>query len=136
MPFFFKTLTLKKNATLWPLFRDRVQMSQGYRDSTRSQDTFYHSVPRSSWYSFNRPWKDERLNWPCSYPKFWTQDPWIGNPAKFIHFGKFRLNVPFCDDLIPLYFPENTLAGKNNFSSFFKVLQKPNHKNERFKKKN
>ena len=47
---------------------DGVQPSQGYRATTRRQFTFYHSVPRSSWYSFNRPWKDERLSWPQSHP--------------------------------------------------------------------
>ena len=57
----------KKNQTL-PLFMDGVQPSQGYRATTRRQFTFYHSVPRSSWYSFNLPWKDERLSWPQSHP--------------------------------------------------------------------
>ena len=28
----------------------------------RGDTTFYHSVPRISWYSFNRPPKDERLS--------------------------------------------------------------------------
>ena len=26
--------------------------------------TVYHSVPKSFWYSFNEPRKDERLTWP------------------------------------------------------------------------
>ena len=30
--------------------------------------TFYHSVPRNSWYSFYRPRKDERLSRPWSHP--------------------------------------------------------------------
>ena len=34
----------------------------------RSQFTFYHSVPRSCWYLFNRPWKDGKMIWPCSHP--------------------------------------------------------------------
>ena len=45
---------------------DGDQLSQGYRATTRRQFTFYHSTPRSFWYSINRPWKDERLNWPWS----------------------------------------------------------------------
>ena len=34
----------------------------------RRQFTFYHSVPRNSWYSFYQPRKDERLSWPWSHP--------------------------------------------------------------------
>ena len=30
--------------------------------TSRKQFTFYHSVPRNSWYSFYRPWKDEGLS--------------------------------------------------------------------------
>ena len=37
---------LKK--TLWPFLINGVQLSQGYRATTRRQFTFYHSVPRSS----------------------------------------------------------------------------------------
>ena len=37
--------------TLWPLFMDGVQLSQGYKATKRKQFTFYHSVPRSFWYS-------------------------------------------------------------------------------------
>ena len=28
--------------------------------------SFYHSVPRTSWHSFSRPRKDQRLSWPWS----------------------------------------------------------------------
>ena len=34
----------------------------------RRHFTFYHSVPRNSWYSFYRPQKDERLSQPWSHP--------------------------------------------------------------------
>ena len=34
----------------------------------RRQFTFYHSVPRNSWYSFYQPRKDERLSQPWSHP--------------------------------------------------------------------
>ena len=30
--------------------------------TSRRQFTFYHSVPRNSWYSFYQPQKDERLS--------------------------------------------------------------------------
>ena len=46
-------------------FMDGVQLSQGYRATTRRQFTFYHSVLGSSWYPTDRPRKDERLSWPC-----------------------------------------------------------------------
>ena len=36
--------------------------------TSRRQFTFYHEVPRCSWYSFYRPWKDERLSRPWSHP--------------------------------------------------------------------
>ena len=36
--------------------------------TSRRQFTFYHSVPRNTWYSFYRPRKDERLSRPWSQP--------------------------------------------------------------------
>ena len=36
--------------------------------TSRMQFTFYHSVPRNSWYSFYRLRKDERLSRPWSHP--------------------------------------------------------------------
>ena len=61
----------KKTLTLWPLFMDGIQLSQGYRATTRRQFPFYHSVPRfpgvpgTQWQKFTslkyhhpyRPWK-------------------------------------------------------------------------------
>ena len=38
----------EKKKTLWILFMDGVQPSQGYRATTRRQFTFYHSIPKSS----------------------------------------------------------------------------------------
>ena len=35
--------------------------------TSRRQFTFYHSVPRNSWYSFYRPRKDERLSQPWNH---------------------------------------------------------------------
>ena len=40
---------------------DAAQLPQGCRATSRTQFTFYHQVPRKSWYSFDRPWKNERL---------------------------------------------------------------------------
>ena len=68
--FFFK-----KKQTLWPLFKDGFQLSQGYRATMRRQFTFYCLIPRSSWCSFDRPRNDERLSCPWSHSQwFWTWD--------------------------------------------------------------
>ena len=48
-------------------FVDGVQLPQGYGATTGRQFTFYQHVPRNSWYSFDRPWKDERLSRPWNY---------------------------------------------------------------------
>ena len=47
---------------------DGVQLYQGYRATKRKQFTFYHEVPRKSWYSLDRPRKDERLSQIWSHP--------------------------------------------------------------------
>ena len=54
-------IKLKKNH-YGPFSVDGVQLSQGYRATTRRQFTFYHSFPRNSWYSFDRSMKYERLS--------------------------------------------------------------------------
>ena len=41
---------------------DGVQLSQDFRATTRRQFTFYHQVPWTSWYSFDRNQIDERLS--------------------------------------------------------------------------
>ena len=46
---------------------DVVQLSEDYTAPKRRQFTFYHSVSRSSWYSFNRSRKDERMSLPWSH---------------------------------------------------------------------
>ena len=58
----FRVSSSKK--TLWPLFMDRIQLPKVYRATTRRQFTFYHSVPKNSWYPFDQPRKDERLTRP------------------------------------------------------------------------
>ena len=61
-----KTFFVKKN--LWPLFNDGVQLSQDYRTT---EETVYLPplVPSTkiTWYSFHKPWKDERLSRPWSH---------------------------------------------------------------------
>ena len=41
----------------------------------RRQFTFYHPVPRNSWYSFYQPHKDERLTWPWSHSVVLSMGP-------------------------------------------------------------
>ena len=76
--------SIKKTLTLWPLFMDGVQLSQGCRATTRRQFPFYHSVPRilgvpgTPLIALGRmkDWVDlGATQW------FRTWGPWIGNPA-------------------------------------------------------
>ena len=57
------------------------------RATMRRQFTFYHSVPRNSWYSFNRPRKDERLSQTWSHrvvlnkgPLYWESSALTTRP--------------------------------------------------------
>ena len=59
---------LKKKKTLWPLFLWMGFNCLVATATSRGQLTFYHSVPRISWYSFYRHWKDERLSRPWRHP--------------------------------------------------------------------
>ena len=43
--------------------------------TSRRQFTFYHSLPRNSWYSFYRPRKDEGLSRPWSHPVVLSTGP-------------------------------------------------------------
>ena len=65
---FEREFSKQRKKTLWLFFMDEVQSSQGYRATTKRQFTFYHSVPRSSWYSLNRFHENERQSWLCSHP--------------------------------------------------------------------
>ena len=60
-----KTFKLKLYS---PFFVDGVQLLQGYTATSRRQFTFYHQVPRKSWYSFDLHRKDERLSRCWSHP--------------------------------------------------------------------
>ena len=66
---------------LWPLLMDGAQRPhrlKGYGTTTMRQFTFYHKVPRNTWYSFDRPQKDERLIPPSSHSGFEHQIPGLG----------------------------------------------------------
>ena len=69
----FRVLSSKK--TLWPLFMDRAQLPKVCRASTWRQFTFYHSLPRNSWYPFDQPYKDERLTRPWSHTVAFNTKP-------------------------------------------------------------
>lgn len=59
---------------------DRAQLPQGCRATKRRQFTFSHSVLRSSWYSLNQPWKDERMLFTLEPPSsFELRTPGLGN---------------------------------------------------------
>ena len=58
------SILFKKNK-LYGSFQ--VPLPKVYRATTRRQFTFYHSVPRNSWYPFDQPRKDERLTQPWSH---------------------------------------------------------------------
>ena len=59
-----KRTTQKK--TLWPLLMDGVLLSQCY-NHYKETVYFFPLAPRKSWYSFDRPQKDERLSQPWSH---------------------------------------------------------------------
>ena len=67
---------------LWPLFMDGGQLSQGCKAILRKQFTFYYSVRRISWYSFNQPQKHERLSQPWSHLVAFNlgHQDWESNP--------------------------------------------------------
>ena len=55
--------------TLWSVFMDEIQLSQGYRTNTRDSFSFNNKFPgASSWYSFEWPWKDKKGIQSWSYP--------------------------------------------------------------------
>ena len=71
LPFFKK----KKKKTLQPLFKDGVLLSQDHIANIRRQFTFCQKAPRSSWHSFGRHPKDERLSWPWRHPVVFSLRP-------------------------------------------------------------
>ena len=77
---------------------DGVQLPQGYRATTRRQFTFYQQVPRNSWYSFDRPRKDERL----SQPLVWESSALTTRPLvhKIIKSHCLILEPKFGDDFL------------------------------------
>ena len=60
-------LLWKKTWTLWPLFRDGFYCLK-CNSVTSRQSTFYHSVFKISWYSFNRHGEDEKMSQSLSHP--------------------------------------------------------------------
>ena len=72
-PLFISSIVGEKK-TLWPIFMDGAQLSQGY---SHYKETVYFLPlsPRKSCYSFDWPWKDERLSWPCSHSVVLNEGP-------------------------------------------------------------
>ena len=50
------------------------------RLDSQYKETVYHSVLRSSWYSFNWPLKDKRMVDLGATQRLWTWDSWTGHP--------------------------------------------------------
>ena len=63
-----------KNKTLWHLLWMGFNCLKGTATLMR-QFTFYHSVPRNSWYSFCWPPKDERLSRPWNHTAVLNMGP-------------------------------------------------------------
>ena len=63
--------------TLLSIFKENCLKAR----SMRRQFTFYHSVPRNSWYSFYQPQKDERQSRLCSHAMVLNRGPldWESN---------------------------------------------------------
>ena len=51
---------------LWPFFGSTASRLDSHYTETLFFTTKSPEIPRI--YSFDWPWKDERLNWPCSHP--------------------------------------------------------------------
>ena len=89
--------------------------------TSRRQFTFYHSVPRNSWYSFYRPRKDKRLSRPWSHPVVLSTGPLIENPEATFLWKSYPENVnqklvpdPF---LILVYTSKQSLNARNYFKN-------------------
>ena len=100
--------------------------------TSRSQFTFYHSVPRNSWYSFYRPRKDERLSKPQSHlvvlnsgPLDWESSAlttWPCLPGKEYISGPHVIYVYFsseksCSELIFIFSLQNLAISIQQFQS-------------------
>ena len=59
-------------------FKDRVQLSQGYRATTTGQFTFHHYVPTSFLYLSDPPQKHESLSHLGSTQWFEPRSPGLG----------------------------------------------------------
>ena len=76
----------------------------------RRQFTFYHSVPRNSWYSFYWPRKDERLSRPCSHPVVLNMGPLDWESSTFTTWPEEILNVPVNSISYALYNDLSTIS--------------------------
>ena len=65
---------IKKTHFITPLYGWGSTVSR-LQSQYKWQFTFYHLVPRSSWYSTDRPQKDEKLSWPWNHPVVLNSGP-------------------------------------------------------------
>ena len=65
--------------------------------TSRRQFTFYYQVPRSPWYSFYQPRKDERLSWPWRHPVVLNTRPLDWESSALTNSPETRLAIPIFD---------------------------------------
>ena len=87
--------------------------------TSRRQFTFYHSVPRNSWYSFYRPRKDERLSQPWSHPVILNTAPLDWESSALT--TRLLLHKVNSTSNFALFF----IVMAHNFSANFKVMPFP-----------
>ena len=65
--------------------------------TSRRQFTFYYQVPRSPWYSFDQPQKDERLSWPWRHSVVLNTGPQDWESWALTTSPETRLAIPIFD---------------------------------------
>ena len=120
---------IKNLKTLWPLLWMWFNCLRAIA-TWRRQFTFYHKVPRNSWYSFYRPRKDEGLSRPWSHPVVLNTAPldWessVLTTRSLLHFVLTALFVlTLASDMAVLHRndPYSILipSSKKRYSSFLK----------------
>ena len=89
--------------TLQPLYIDGVQWLKAMGATTRSHFTFYHQVPRRSWYSLDWSRRDERPSWPLSHPVVLSSGALDRNSSALTTLGHFSIrSLGFHEQ--PVYF--------------------------------
>ena len=132
---YFKPLVSPKSIlyskTFLPFFMGEIQLSKGYRATTRRQFTFYHYLSRRICYSFDQPQKHERLSWLWTHPVVlnlglldWessalTTRPLFLTPHWNLHMLHFSMATP--KSIYPFSVPAHLLS----FSQYYHYVIAP-----------